>query len=319
MKRHLLCLTVDTDPDGLSGRVTNRQTLRWEGLKNLRRLPEDLDGYAAQLGRLPITWFVRADGQLESAFGSSTYLLEAFQDFWTKVKGAGHEVAWHPHLYCQAKPNDTALLISDPLKASDELERLWSTLKPSFLSTTFRNGEGWHTPETYVTVERLGFRCDSTAIPGRRGALGHPMNWNGAPNQPYFPAVNDLCGSGPERSILELPMNTWLLQAPHDDAPKLRYMNPAVHHHLFAKALENWQNACNLLPADLCVWVMIFHPDEVLAKQDADALYSHSMPELCANLVSITNSLRQVGHDFQWVTLEDAAELWKEHWQRMIA
>lgn len=42
MIKHLLCLTVDTDPDGLSGKVTNRQTLRFDGLEQLRTLPDEL-------------------------------------------------------------------------------------------------------------------------------------------------------------------------------------------------------------------------------------------------------------------------------------
>ena len=40
MKKHLLSLTVDTDPDGLSGKVTNRNALKWQGLERLQSLPD---------------------------------------------------------------------------------------------------------------------------------------------------------------------------------------------------------------------------------------------------------------------------------------
>jgi hypothetical protein len=318
VRKHLLCLTVDTDPDGLSGLVTNRQTLRWEGLARLQRLPNELAGFA-KLGRVPITWFVRADGQLESLLGNAAYLLETYNTFWTNVKQAGDEVAWHPHLYSQKSPEDAAVIITDARQAQDELERLWTKLKSILAPTVFRNGEGWHTAETYATVERLGFRCDSTAIPGRTGGSGHPMNWTAAPNQPYFPASHNLCNPGPDRAMLELPMNTWHLLAPHDLSPRVRYMNPAVHPHLFANALKNWENACNALPADLHVWVLIFHPDEVLATRGDDALYARSTQALCANLVSMAESLRRLGHDFEWVTVSAAAERWRGHRQRLIA
>ena len=145
------------------------------------------------------------------------------------------------------------------------------------------------------------------------------MNWTGAPNQPYFPLSDDLCRPGPERRMLELPMNTWQLQAPHDSSPKIRYMNPAVHPHLFANALKNWENACNVLPSDLLIWVMIFHPDEVLATQGDDALYSRSTQALCTNLASLAESLCRLGHDFEWVTVSDAAERWRGHQQRRSA
>lgn len=318
MKKHLLCLTVDTDPDGLSGRVTNRQTLRWEGLDHLQRLPDDL-GATPNLGQIPLTWFVRADGQLESILGTPSYLLERYNTFWLTLKAAGHEIGWHPHLYTQPRPEDAALLITDPQRAQDELERLWNALKSDFHATAFRHGEGWHTPRTYNAVERLGFDCDSTAIPGRGGVDGHPMNWNGAPNQPYFPDREDLCKSGPQRPMLELPMNTWLLQAPHDAAPRVRYMNPAVHPGVFANALKNWENACNVIASDLCVWVMIFHPDEVLASQGADALYSRSVRDLCGNLLSMTESLQRLGHDLQWTTVSEAAARWRIHQRCVIA
>ena len=317
MKRHLLCVTLDTDPDGLNGRNPNRRSLEWEGLEKAQCLPEELHTLAAALGRVPMTWFVRADGQLESILGSAAYLLETYDTFWTRVKKASDEVAWHPHLYTQRTPEDPAVIITDPLQAQEELERLWNILKTIIPPTAFRNGEGWHLPETYNSVERMGFRCDSTAIPGRTGGLGHPMNWTGAPNQPYFPAADDLCKPGSQRSLLELPMNTWHLQAPHDVSPRLRYMNPAVHPHLFANALKNWENACKVLPADLAIWVMIFHPDEVLATQGDDALYSRSTRALCANLASMAETLGRLGHDFEWVTVSDAAERWRRHQERL--
>ena len=314
MKKHLLCLTVDTDPDGLSGIVTNRRTLRWDGLEHLRRLPDDLL-VAPNLGQIPLTWFVRADGQLESILGTSSYLLEKYAEFWSALKAAGHEIGWHPHLYVQQRLEDAATLISDPRAAQEELERLWSRLKPHFQAAAFRNGEGWHTPETYAMVECLGFRCDSTAIPGRSGTSGHPMNWNAAPNQPYFPDSEDLCKSGACRPMLELPMNTWPVQAPYDRRQRLRYMNPAVHSNLFAKALKNWENACKVSALDLSVWVMIFHPDEVLASLKADALYSRSVADLCMNLQSMAEGLQRLGHEFEWTTVSDAAERWRIHQQ----
>jgi len=318
VKKHLLCLTVDTDPDGLSGKSTNRETLQWEGLRQLQRLPE-LFGESDKLGPIPVTWFIRADGQLESILGNTAYLLEEFSSFWATVRRLRHEIGWHPHLYRQARREDRAVIITNPEEAEDELERLWNQLKPDFPAAAFRHGEGWHTSETYSLVERLGFRCDSTAIPGRKGARGHPMNWEGAPNQPYFPAQKDLCRAGPERRLLEVPMNSWLVQAPYDSAPRVRYMNPAIHPHLFAEALRNWENACNTLPGDLCIWVMIFHPDEVLADQGADALYSRSPNDLCANLASLAQNLGRLGHHFQWTTLSEAAQRWRTHQQARTA
>ena len=318
MNKHLLCLTVDTDPDGLSGKVTDRQTLKWRGLETLQTLPAEIHALP-KLGSIPITWFIRADGQLESILGSASYLLEKFERFWATANNNGHELAWHPHLYRQASPEDDALIISDPNEAQEELERLWDKLRGVLPTTSFRHGEGWHTPRTYATVEKLGFHCDSTAIPNRKGGNGHPMNWTGAPNQPYFPDFVNLCAAGTERGLLELPMNTWLVQAPYDGAPRLRYINPAVHPHLFANALQNWENARQFSSTDLCVWVMIFHPDEVLPAEREDDLYARSPTALFRNLISFQESLRQADIEVEWVTIGEAAKMWRRSRLRQIA
>jgi hypothetical protein len=315
LKRHLLCLTLDTDPDGLNAKVPNRESLEWEGLIQVQRLPEELNDFSDKIGRVPMTWFVRADGQLERTLGHPAYLLETHGDFWAKMEKAGDEVGWHPHLYYQGQPGDAVQIIADPFEASDELERLWNSLKTTFNPTAFRNGEGWHLPKTYSTVERLGFRCDSTAIPGRRGGSGHPMNWEGGPNQPYFPGLDDLCKSGPIRAMVELPMNTWHVQASYDAAPRIRYMNPAVHPHLFADALRSWEDTCKAMSGELFVWVMIFHPDEVLTSRGPDALYSRSMQKLCFNLLAMSESLQRLGHEFEWLTVSHAAERWRVYQQ----
>jgi hypothetical protein len=310
---------VDTDPDGLSGKVTNRRSLKFDGLSALRDLPDQLSSLEKTCGTIPVTWFVRADGQLESILGSVTYLLETYQDLWLKAQSSGHELGWHPHLYRQQRADDDATMITDPAEASDEIERLWSRLFPVLSATSFRNGEGWHSPQTYATVEHLGFLCDSTALPGRRGVDGHPMNWLNAPNQPYFPGPNDLCVAGPQRALVELPMNTWQLQGPHDATPRTRYMNPAVHPQLLADSLKGWADTFETLASDLCVWVLIFHPDEVFSTFAPDALYARSLDTLCANLASMSDSVRRLGHEFEWVTVSRAAQQWRDHHRQLIA
>jgi hypothetical protein len=317
VKEHLLCLTVDTDPDGLSGAVINRQTLRWNGLEYLQSLSGEFADTSER--PVPLTWFVRADGQLESILGTPSYLLEEYSNFWSEMRKRGHEIAWHPHLYRQHGKHDAVTLITNPAEAQEELERLWTRVKNCLSATAFRNGEGWHTPETYAAVERLGFRCDSTAIPGRIGLNGHPMNWNGAPNMPYYPRPEDLCISGAPRDMLEIPMNTWYLQAPHDHSPRLRYMNPAVHCGLFAKALEDWENACRRSTSELGIWVMIFHPDEVLDTQGPDGLYARSIRCLRKNLQAMADRLKHLEHRFEWTTVSYAAERWRAHHQCTIA
>jgi hypothetical protein len=315
MKHHLICLTADTDPDGLSGKVTNRRALAWQGLTQAQQLPEDLHELSASLGSpIPLTWFVRADGQLRDLLGTSLYLLDKFEDFWNQVRDLGHEIGWHPHLYTHSSACDEPVLVTDPSEASAELERLWNDLQTSsFIPTAFRNGEGWHCAQTLRTVEKFSLVCDSTAIPGRAGGNHHPMNWLGTPNQPYFPDNDDIRVPGAERPLLEMPMNTWLVQAPYDTEPHLRYMNPAIHESLFAVALDRWETSINDDHSSLYVWVLIFHPDEIMDVEKPDLLYAHSRAALCRNIQKIANRVQQAGHTFDFATLSDAALRWRQH------
>jgi hypothetical protein len=315
MKHHLLCLTIDTDPDGLSGKITDRRSLTWEGLAQVEQLPYDLAGSFHLLGiQVPITWFVRVDCQLRDVFGTSLYLFEKFGGFWDRVSSWGHEIGWHPHLYRQSRPESEPTLITDPHEACDELNRLWSDLATySFKPKAFRNGEGWQHPKVLSTIEKIGLLCDSTAIPGRRGGPDHPMNWVGTPNQPYFPDEFDIRKPGAKRPLLEIPMNTWCFKAPYENQPQLRYMNPAVHEHLFMHALDRWGDIVQKMDGGLCVWVLIFHPDEVMATSDSDFLYSHSRQAVCQNLGCLTQRIQEMENTFELTILSEAAVRWKQY------
>jgi hypothetical protein len=305
MARHLLCLTIDTDPDGLSGPVVNRSAQTWDSMEAARQLPDVLAAAPELHGAaVPITWFIRADEQIEQLFGSSCELLERFGPFWQQVQAHGHELGWHPHLY--VREPDGLYRIADPTAACEQLARVWEQLTcAGFRSALFRNGEGWHHPRTYTQVERLGLRVDSTAIPGRTGGNGHPLDWTGAPNRPYYPDPNDLRRAGPPRPLLELPMNTWHLQASYDAAPRLRYMNPAVHEELFAQALDGWHRA--EAGRSVSVWVLVLHPDEIWPAAGPDRLYARSSHALAQNLARLASHLGTV----EFATLSGAAQRWR--------
>lgn len=305
MSRHLICLTIDTDPDGLSGPTTDRRALSWRGLERIGDLVNCLDDGGQDAARpVPITWFVRADGQIRDQLGSTTWLFETFAARWTAATARGDEIGWHPHLYRHARGEHEPTLILDPREACEELERLWSDLTAAGVrAACFRNGEAWHLSETYALVERLGFSVDSTVVPGRGGVAGHPMDWRGAPNEAYYPCANDLRRPGPRRALLEVPMNTWRVAAPHDERPKLRYMNPAIHAALFDRALADLPVRSIAPPA---IWVLILHPDEVMMAARPDGLYAHSVRSTCRNVRALCRRLEQEGAA-EFVTLSEAA------------
>jgi hypothetical protein len=198
------------------------------------------------------------------------------------------------------------------VEASDELESLWQIVRKTPIQlASFRNGEAWHTPETFATIERLGFRCDSTVIPGRKGGGISPADWTAAPNFPYYPASENLCREGPERRLLEVPLNGWQTQADYDAHPRIRYMNPGVHEKVFSDALNRWRVQLSRTALPLNVWTLVLHPDELMAASKPDALYARSVEACCRNLRKITECVSESGHSFEFVTMAVAAERWR--------
>jgi hypothetical protein len=285
-------------------------------MEEAKKLPERLDALGEQIGHpIPVTWFVRVDSQIEALLGCPVGLLSQFEEFWISCSKRGDELAWHPHLSCRAKAVCGPGPGSDS-EASDELERLWEIARRTAVQPfSFRNGEAWHTAATYATIERLGFRCDSTVIPGRQGGGECAADWTAAPNHPYFPAGDNLCRSGLERPLLEIPMNGWRTQASYDRQPRVRYLNPDVHEVVFAQALSWWCDSLRYSAQPLNVWTLVMHPEEFMPQERTDALHAHSLDACCRNLLNLANRLTDLGHAFEFVTMAAASEFWRREQQ----
>ncbi|MFO7900328.1 MAG: hypothetical protein R6V58_14870 [Planctomycetota bacterium] len=312
MRRHLICLTIDTDADRAA---RARAALEFRGLQALiplrQALAESEDRIGA--GPIPVTWFVRIDGEIERVLGDPLYLVHRHEDFWHQAVDHGDEIGWHPHLYHPAGSIQHPRLETDPAWALDELQRLYDRTRETFFDpAAFRHGEAWHNPDTFATIEALGFRVDSTAIPGR---ADEPLDWAGAPNQPYFPHPRDIRRPGPDRPLLEIPMTTWSFQASYDKAPKVRYMNPAVHPRYFDAALRWWNGRLERQPPpELSVWVLIGHPDEIHPDAPDDLLYARSPEHARRNIGRFVETLRGHADEIAFRTLSGAAAQWRE-WQ----
>jgi hypothetical protein len=306
MARHLICLTIDTDPDGLNTYDPDRRSLIWDGLHFA------MEYFHSALPDVPLTWYVRADGQLEQAYGSARYLLDTYAGFWQEAVQRGDELGWHPHLYTV---EDTPQIITDSTQATAELSRIWDSIKnTNFNLASFRMGEAWHTAETLNLLETLGFTIDSTAIPGRDdSASGHPRNWSGTPNYPYYPAQTDIRLPDNHQAasrVLEVPMNSWYFKTSYDAKPKLRYMNPCIHCDLWQQGLDWWE--AHLPEHELHLWNLILHPAEAMPHDKPDLLYAYSLGILKNNLNTLHERIEKRGDTAVFATLAHAAQQWRQ-------
>ncbi len=308
MSHFIICLTIDIDPDGLSGVVTDRNSSSFASFEKLNSFPEIISDKLKR--QAPVTWFVRIDDQVKYFFGSRLHLVETYRAFWDKTRAMKHEIAWHPHIYQQSGgefviPQDAAFACDQVSSVHEEISGYQLELK------SFRNGEGWQRNETIELVEQLGYTVDSTAIPGIMKPAPHLLNWKDTPNHPYYPSVDNYRVNASERKLLEIPMNTWIVKAPYDKEPRLRYMNPCIHANIFEESLLS----SSLFEGDETVKVLTFisHPDELVEQSTPDQLYMRTTENYIRNVERLTEEISRKNGTFEFCTLQKAAAIWKSN------
>lgn len=268
----ILAVTIDIDQDGMAFGV-ERDELRWTSVEIVPRLAEV---FAARGVRA--TWFIRADNQLADVYGNAAWLLEEYEDLWSSLRDAGHDLAWHPHVYRRGESGGYETE-TDGSRCAEQLEWIHGDLTArGHRFGAVRVGEAFHANEAMQTLDRLGLRIDSTAIPGRkRNDAGRMFDWEPTANEPYHPSRTDYRVPGPDAlSILEVPMTSIPIRAPYDEVALRRYVNLAYRADLLGPALAEHADGLSTL-------VTIVHPEEAV-RSPGNPLYGEGLPEIERNL-----------------------------------
>ncbi len=304
-----LLFTVDVDNDEC---VSNneRTVLRWTSIGRIPAIREFCGRH-----RLCVTWFVRADNQLREMYGRATFLLEEHRPLWQDLENAGDEIAWHPHLYHRSPPSLDYLPDVDESRCVHDLEATHQELQAYGTSpSSVRIGEAFQSNAIMAALDRVGLSVDSTALPGiKRQDKFRTFDWAPTPNEPYHPSNADyrVPDVGNPRAILEVPMTTMLVKAGYDAYPRRRYINPAVHHHIFKEAFDRHVQAITARLQKEVFLTTIFHPEEVLATASAHhPLYAFSMEEVAKNVAYLLRTLESHRFEFCPIRMKDVPRLW---------
>lgn len=288
-------MTFDADQDTSTGREQSQAQPTWEGFQLIPKVDT-----LFRTRNWRYTVFLRCDEQIETLEGDCTALYDRHQTLWDSIRSNGNEIGWHPHLY-----------VRDVQKGSDQIRRVHDCLvcKPTGFESV-RVGEAWHSTATMNLLSSLGYKVDSTAIPGRKRQDDViDFDWEPTPNRPYYPFRTDYRTGRPSPSsdtltILELPMNTAAMQTDYDQAPLKRYLNPCFHPHLFRQGLDNFFNSS--ANASAMTLTLNFHPGELLPRQP-DGLYSFSWSSFERNLDILQHMLETSGAAYRWHIAREAA------------
>jgi len=274
----------------------HRDKRRWDQIMcSAIRLHETISPLLDDFANPPrMTWFVRADPMMRRIFTSETFLLERHGAHFSRLRAAGHEIGWHPHLEFRNLKMDI-----------EELPAIATRVRRYFPVTSVRIGEAFHSTGLMRLIANLGFTVDSTALPGRfNHQVKTPFDWRGAPECPYNPSQDDYRKAQNQNGIriVEVPFTMLPLSLPGDTpGPSARYMNLSYKRDLFSEACMakyEWPTTI----------VAIVHPAELTppaGHPDTHRILSFNENEPVRNLKFLVNRLRSLGRKIRYCTLKE--------------
>lgn len=242
-----------------------------------------------KLGNLPFSVFIRADKQIKSLYGSYDYLLINNPQLIDLIIKANGEINWHIHLY-ELINNEWAQIKDDQKLISTFLDDYLEVQKIEKInSNIIRIGECVMSNSLMNTINQLGIKIDSTALPRRKRIdEDKDFDWELTKNNIYHPSKDDYRTSGEDQySVLEVPMSTLPMQAIYDKVPLYRYFNLSFKTEVLFENFREYVMSHNEL-------ITITHPFEVLS-DGSHGLISYDLNVFIKNIQLLKEQVEQMG------------------------
>ncbi len=291
MRPLYFAFTIDLDPDNFDVSVFGpRNEMSWKGVDYCFEsfLPSLDKIFDLQDSSLPTTWFVRADTEIASRYGSVMYLFDRYAKALQDRQSRGDEIAWHPHT-----------------TSRKDLQESFDVLKTHGKSfSSVRVGNAFHSNEFMQLFSEWNFTVDSTALPGRRrNDRQRFFDWLPTSQEPYHPSVTDFRVPGKvSHPIMEVPMSMIPIQASYDRTPLLRYLDLSFHPELIHQEMIHYLENHTFI-------VSILHPSELLAGSQNHPLLSFRPETVYANLRFLFENAEKLNRRVQCITLSQVPDL----------
>lgn len=292
-------VSVDLDPDPQDDSHTD--SLSWTAVDDV--CPRIADVLARTIGddgsSATATWFVRSDDRVAAAHdGHAGWLVEHLKPLLTARQSAGDCVGWHPHI--EAKNGQGWHNAASTTAMPGILQRGAAAFRAlGFEPDCTRMGGNAGSRDILSTLEELGVRVDSSAMPGRaRQDQSFEFDWTTTPTEPYRPSRSDYRLPGdPAHAITEVPLTMLPIKAPYDRAPVTRYVDLSFRNEFLAPALETMMaNAAQL--------VTIMHPATLFPSPTPHGLLAHSFDAFERNLETLFGQAHKLGRSIRFGTLD---------------
>lgn len=202
---------IDVEPDS---REVDREAPRWDGAAMVfEQLPGLRDQWRNLAGteHVPLSWFVRADPQIEISNGGAGWAFEHFSQHWMAVASAGDEIGLHMHPWRWDSHHGRWL---QDHRDEEWLKHCLDTALSSYClyfgkpPTSYRGGDRFLSDELLRRLEVAGVQVDLSLerMPGATRLLavelsdGRIPDCDEIPVSGYWPSPKDFRHPGPERT-----------------------------------------------------------------------------------------------------------------------
>jgi hypothetical protein len=246
----ILCIDIEPDP-----RLVSRDAPEpWLGYEATHAAMTALRPRVEAMTRSAVhfNWFLRMDPQIAEPYGSATWIVDTYRQYFHEVERHGDALGIHPHPYRWLAAEQTWLLdygnqawVEECLGISLEAFRRAFGRSCQLL----RFGDHWLNTATVNLAERLGIECDltlepgaaarNTPMPGERTTGSFPDYYR-VPRAPYVPSETDFRRprQTPGRTIRMIPLTAGHLRLG---------VRPRAHlRRLRAHGLRHWRQSTPL-------------------------------------------------------------------------
>ena len=297
-----IAITVDFCDGILTSRSSKNYDLVFEGCKLLH----DEVRRAFKNEDICFTYFIRADNQIKYQFNRTSYLFDYYRDFWMEANQFGDEIGWHPHLY--RLRGSVWLPQTDGAGVERQINSCYVELPMDvFFITSARVGEGRMTNYAINSLDKIGIKADSTALPGRvRNDNERSFNWSKTPTHPYNPSrfnYGALGLPGGRLNLLEIPFTMVETLAPYDLAPLKRYLDLTFEPSILGPGLKN-------AVKDSPFTVAVIHPSFILGGGAGNELISAGIDTVKQNIANVMAAVQVIGREPKFVRIRDIHEIY---------
>ncbi len=251
------------------------------------------------------TFFIRADDQVKYQFDRSNYLFDFYRDFWMKASQVGDEIGWHPHLYRLRGSLWTPQIDAPGIER--QIKGCYVELPmDTFFITSSRIGEGRMTNYAMNTLDKVGLKTDSTAMPGRvRNDSDRSFDWSKTPVHPYNPSrfgYGSLGMPGGSLNLLEIPFTMVETLTSYDKAPLRRYLDLTFNPDVLKPGLKNAIKQSRFI-------VAVIHPSFIVGGGDGNELILPGIDTVKRNIANILAEAADAGREPKFVRVRDIYEI----------